>query len=225
MQRRVWKGLFIGFAILALATTLPLTGCPKRVPPGDAAEATSGAGSTSTYGSGSGSKAGSTSGTGSGSSYSTGDIKPEAGAGSGSGSGFGSGSVSGSGSGSGGLTSIDPCSPQYVRAFQAEKVHFAFDRSDLSPEAMSILKKKAGFLRQCPNREVLIQGHSDERGTGEYNIALGDRRANSARNFLVDLGINPRRISTVSYGEEQPLAPGNDEASWAENRRCEFVLE
>ena len=72
---------------------------------------------------------------------------------------------------------------------------------------------------------MTIEGHCDERGTDEYNLALGDRRANSAKSFLVDLGISPRRLTTISFGEERPLDPRHNEEAWAKNRRCEFVID
>ncbi len=109
--------------------------------------------------------------------------------------------------------------------FNTQNIHFSFDSSALSPEAMNILKDKAIFLRTNPAKGALIKGHCDERGSAEYNLALGDRRANSAKNFLEDLGIDSRRITTISYGEEQPMDPGHNEGAWAANRRCEFALE
>lgn len=110
------------------------------------------------------------------------------------------------------------------RAFENERIYFAFDDATLTAEAQRILRRKAEFLRGNPGVRVRIEGHCDERGTAEYNLALGDRRAESAKSFLVRLGIDPARLSTISYGEERPLDPGSNEAAWARNRRAEFRL-
>jgi peptidoglycan-associated lipoprotein len=109
--------------------------------------------------------------------------------------------------------------------FEQENIYFDFDKSSLKMDAQEILKKKAAFLKANPNYSVLIEGNCDERGTDEYNLALGDRRANSAKKFLVNLGIAESRIKTISYGEERPLDPGHNEAAWAKNRNCQFKLQ
>ncbi len=109
--------------------------------------------------------------------------------------------------------------------FINEDIHFEFDCSTLLPEAQAILKKKATWLRDNPDVSVIIEGHCDERGTNEYNIALGDRRAESAKVFLIDLGISGLRFKTISYGEERPLDPRHNEEAWAKNRRDHFVIE
>ncbi|MBW1679996.1 MAG: peptidoglycan-associated lipoprotein Pal [Deltaproteobacteria bacterium] len=111
-----------------------------------------------------------------------------------------------------------------IREFEAENIYFDFDKSDLKPEAQVVLKKKAEWLRNNPAYKLRIEGHCDERGTNEYNLALGERRAHSARNFLIALGISGDRIATISYGEERPVDPGHNEAAWAKNRRDEFKL-
>lgn len=102
-------------------------------------------------------------------------------------------------------------------------IFFDFDRSDLREDARSTLQRKAEALREFPEVDVRIEGHADERGTIEYNLALGERRADSARRYLIDLGIDPDRLTTVSYGEERPMTPGSNEAAWADNRRDEFI--
>jgi peptidoglycan-associated lipoprotein len=102
-------------------------------------------------------------------------------------------------------------------------IFFDFDRSDLREDARGTLQGKAEALRQFPEVDVRIEGHADERGTIEYNLALGERRADSARRYLIDLGIDPDRLTTVSYGEERPMTPGSNEAAWADNRRDEFI--
>lgn len=109
--------------------------------------------------------------------------------------------------------------------FVNEDVHFEFDKSTLLPGAREILKEKAEWLFMETGVSVTIEGHCDERGTNEYNLALGDRRAESAKRFLVDLGISARRITTVSYGEERPLDSGHNEEAWAKNRRAHFVAD
>jgi peptidoglycan-associated lipoprotein len=108
--------------------------------------------------------------------------------------------------------------------FENEDIYFEYDKSSLLPEAQERLKRKAEYLENNPGISVIIEGHCDERGTNEYNIALGDRRAKSARNFLINLGIAGSRLETISYGEEQPLDPGHNEAAWAKNRRAHFVI-
>lgn len=105
-----------------------------------------------------------------------------------------------------------------------EDVYFAFDSSALSDEAQENLRRKAEWLRSNPNRSVTVEGHCDERGTNEYNIALGDRRAESAKSFLMSLGIASSRMNTISYGEERPADPGHGESAWARNRRAHFLV-
>jgi peptidoglycan-associated lipoprotein len=105
-----------------------------------------------------------------------------------------------------------------------EDIYFEFDKSTLTPAAQDNLMKKAAWLRANPNAAVTIEGHCDERGTNEYNLALGDRRADSAKSFLVDLGIAAPRLTTVSYGEERPVCSQHDEECWSKNRRANFVV-
>ncbi len=108
--------------------------------------------------------------------------------------------------------------------FEAEPVYFDFDKSFIRSEYRPVLREKAGFLKDNPNVRARIEGNCDERGTNEYNLALGERRSESAKNFLLSLGISPDRIETISYGEERPLAVGHNEDSWAQNRRDDFVI-
>jgi peptidoglycan-associated lipoprotein len=109
--------------------------------------------------------------------------------------------------------------------FLNEDIHFEFDRSSLLPEAKKILRRKAKWLRAHHDVSVIVEGHCDERGTSEYNMALGDRRARRAKSFLVDLGIARERLTTISYGEERPLDPRHNKVSWAKNRRAHFVTD
>lgn len=111
------------------------------------------------------------------------------------------------------------------RRFSDQNIHFAFDSSELSSMAMTLLKEKAEFLKNNTGVSVTIEGHCDERGTTEYNLALGERRAQSAKNYLVNLGISASRLNTVSYGEERPLDPGHGESAWQKNRRAHFVIK
>jgi peptidoglycan-associated lipoprotein len=105
-----------------------------------------------------------------------------------------------------------------------EDVFFDTDRFDLTPEARATLAKNANWLIQFPSVEILVEGHCDERNTREYNLALGERRANAVREYLSSLGIGSVRIRTISYGEERPFALGHDEDSWRLNRRAHFVI-
>jgi peptidoglycan-associated lipoprotein len=109
--------------------------------------------------------------------------------------------------------------------FENEDVQFEFDSAKLSMEAQDILRRKAEWLKENPRAKIIIEGHCDERGTNEYNLALGDRRAFSSNSFLVDLGIAASRLTTVSYGEERPLDSRADEDAWAKNRRAHFVIK
>lgn len=103
-------------------------------------------------------------------------------------------------------------------------VYFDFDKYDLKPEARERLAKNADFLRAHPEFQMLIEGHCDERGTAEYNLALGDRRANAAKNYLMSLGIPAGPIQIVSFGEERPQCQETSEACWWRNRRAHFVI-
>jgi peptidoglycan-associated lipoprotein len=111
-----------------------------------------------------------------------------------------------------------------LQAFEGTDIHFDFDKYVIKPEAMRILDDKAAWLRENTNVSVLIEGHCDERGTNEYNLALGERRANSAREYLVRAGVSEDRLSTVPYGEERPLCTAHNENCWWRNRRAHFVI-
>ena len=103
-------------------------------------------------------------------------------------------------------------------------IYFDFDKYDVRSGDAPILKENAALLKKYLNVKIQIEGHCDERGTIEYNLALGERRANSAKNYLVSLGISPERISIISYGEEKPLNPGHGEEAWAKNRRAHTII-
>jgi peptidoglycan-associated lipoprotein len=112
-----------------------------------------------------------------------------------------------------------------MQMFMNEDIYYDFDSSALGDMAKEVLSRKAEWLRMATDASVIIEGHCDERGTSAYNIALGDRRAESAKAFLLDLGINADQLSTISYGEERPVDMGKNEESWAKNRRAHFVVE
>ena len=105
-----------------------------------------------------------------------------------------------------------------------KSIYFSFDSSDLSEASRATLKSNYGVLAKNSGFKVQIEGHCDERGSDEYNLALGDRRAKAAMTYLVTLGVRPERLSTISYGKEKPVDPGHTEEAWAKNRRDEFVL-
>jgi peptidoglycan-associated lipoprotein len=126
--------------------------------------------------------------------------------------------------GAGVSVSAIPGSQQDLEASAGDRVFFAFDRSDITPEAQETLSRQAEWLRRYPNVTVTIEGHCDERGTREYNLALGERRAQAAKNVLVALGIPASRISTISYGKERPAVVGSTEEAYAQNRRAVTVV-
>lgn len=103
-------------------------------------------------------------------------------------------------------------------------IHFDFDKYDVRTEDIAILKANADLLMKYPNVKMQIEGHCDERGTTEYNLALGERRANSAKRYLISLGMPNDRISTISYGKERSLDRGHNEETWAKNRRDHFII-
>lgn len=109
-------------------------------------------------------------------------------------------------------------------AFLNDNVLFDFDRYNIRPDQVPVIDSKVAYLATNSSISAIIQGHCDERGTEAYNEALGDRRAKSAYNYLVDHGISGSRLSTVSYGKDFPLDPGHNESAWAKNRRAQFVL-
>ena len=105
-----------------------------------------------------------------------------------------------------------------------DRVFYDFDRSDLRPEARTTVEALAVWMNTYPAATIAVEGHADERGTREYNLALAERRANSVRDYLVALGIGTNRLSTISYGKERPAVLGSNEESWAQNRRGVFVV-
>lgn len=109
-------------------------------------------------------------------------------------------------------------------ATKIEDIHFDFDKSDIRTDAKPVMQSLAGMLSSSPATQAVIEGNCDERGTSEYNLALGDRRANAAKSYLVSLGIPSGRLKTISYGKEKPLCTEGTEECWQKNRRDHFVL-
>ncbi|MDA8536092.1 peptidoglycan-associated lipoprotein Pal [Alphaproteobacteria bacterium] len=142
-----------------------------------------------------------------------------------------SGSSSSSATATGSTSSSASSSTTATQMSDAEKlaqvgntVYFGFDSSELAGEAQATLDRQAAFLNVNPTMVVIIEGHADERGTREYNLALGDRRAVAVRDYLLAKGLNAARVRTVSYGKERPAVSGSNEEAWAKNRRAATVL-
>jgi peptidoglycan-associated lipoprotein len=142
------------------------------------------------------------------------------------GAGLGEGAGAGGGRTGAGIASSElagqptPGTQEDLAVSVGDRVFFDYDSVVLNPEATTVLDGQAAWLKQYPDVIVTIEGHADERGTREYNLALGDRRANAVKNYLVALDISPARILTISYGEERPADPGHDDAAWSQNRRA-----
>ena len=135
----------------------------------------------------------------------------------------------GGGTSSGGATTTGPTSRPSPSEFTAisdlKDIHFDFDKYDIRPADAKTLDGNAGWLKSNPNHLVLIEGHCDERGTNEYNLALGERRAKSTMNYLVSQGVQASRITIISYGEERPICTQRTEECWAQNRRAHFLVK
>lgn len=111
----------------------------------------------------------------------------------------------------------------FLASVSSDRVFFDTDKYDIDMEDQETLRSQAQWLAANPNVRVTVEGHCDERGTRDYNLALGERRANAAKNYLASLGVDASRITTISYGKERPVALGSDEAAWAQNRRAVTV--
>lgn len=116
-------------------------------------------------------------------------------------------------------TGIRPGSAEDFRVNVGDRVFFAYDKFDLSADARRTLERQAAWLKQYAAARLTVEGHADERGTREYNLALGERRANAVKDYLVALGVPAARLTTVSYGKERPAVLGSNEAAWSQNRR------
>lgn len=136
--------------------------------------------------------------------------------------GSGSQSATGGFGGSGGP--VRPGSQEDLVQNVGDRVFFEYDSAVLSGDAQKTLERQAAWLKQYSNLNVTVEGHCDERGTREYNLALGERRAASAKKYLVGLGVAAKRVSTISYGKERPAVVGSDESAWGQNRRSVTVV-
>jgi peptidoglycan-associated lipoprotein len=132
-------------------------------------------------------------------------------------------SSTGTGAGAG-AGNIRPGSQEDLVANVGDRIFFDFDRSNIRADQRPVLDRQAEWMGRHPQVQVVVEGHTDERGTREYNLALGQRRANSTRDALVAGGVNGSRISTISFGKDQPAALGSDESAWAQNRRAVTVV-
>jgi peptidoglycan-associated lipoprotein len=140
------------------------------------------------------------------------------------GAGAGAAGAAGAGAAAGMAGTLNPSSIEYFRSEIGDRVYFATDSSALDPEAQQVLRRQAAWLRENPGRAATIEGHADERGTRDYNLALGARRAAAVRNFLVGEGVSPDRLRTVTYGKERPEALCSAESCWRLNRRAVTVM-
>ncbi len=138
----------------------------------------------------------------------------------------GAGGAAAGAGGAGSSTSMvpKPGSNEDLVVNVGDRVFFGFDKYSLNPDARKTLEKQAAWLKKYPSVTISTEGHADERGTREYNLALGDRRANSVKDYLTALGIAPGRVKTISYGKERPVALGSNEAAWSQNRRGVTVV-
>jgi peptidoglycan-associated lipoprotein len=136
---------------------------------------------------------------------------------------IGSGDSDGAGNGGGSGAIVPGSQADFIANTASDRIYFGFDQYNIDTEDMATLQSQAAWLRRYPATRVMIEGHADERGTRDYNLALGARRANAARNYLASLGIDPARIDTISYGKERPANPASNEEAWAANRRAVTV--
>jgi len=132
--------------------------------------------------------------------------------------------LSGSEMGMAPVNGVMPGTQQDLVVNVGDRVFFGYDQSDLSYEARTTLERQAAWMKQYPAVTVTIEGHADERGTREYNLALGERRASSVRSYLMSLGVDANRINTISYGKERPAVPESTAAAWSQNRRGVTVV-
>lgn len=116
---------------------------------------------------------------------------------------------------------LDIHNKDFIPSENLKTIHFDYDSADLSPEARDILAKNAAYLKKSKGFEVLVEGHTDERGTVGYNLALGQKRAQQVRKYYISLGLNPKRLGTLSYGKEKPICHESNEGCWSQNRRAE----
>ncbi len=234
MTRRPWQTTFTVLALFAASVVL--TGCPKKPAPQAGTGPGGGAGPTvSGGGAGSGAGGAGAGGAGSGGAMGSGPGAAGAGAGgagSGAGGGAGAGGAGAGGAGAGGAgaatgTTIPslPSPKEFVESAALRDVFFDFDRYDVRAGDKGTLDENAKWLKSNTSALLLIEGHADERGTNEYNLALGERRAKATRDYLVSVGIDAGRITVISYGEERPTCTEKAEPCWAKNRRAHFLVK
>ncbi len=210
MRKATWQ---TGLTLLSvLLVAIVLAGCPKR-PSSTAGAGTGAEGTTGGAGIGAGGPGAGGGGVGSAPSGQVGE-----GVG-----GRGGGSVASTGPGAVPGAQVSP--KEFIESRALKEIHFDFDKYDISPEAVKLLEENAKWLKSNAKTLVLIEGHADERGTSEYNLALGERRSKATRDYLVSLGIEGVRVSTISYGKERPLCNEHTDGCWAQNRRAHFLTK
>jgi len=232
MTRKPWQTTFTVLALFAASVVL--TGCPKKPAPQAGTGPGGGAGPTVAGGSGSGAG-----GTGAGTGAGGGTMGSGPGAGGAIGGGAGAGGTGAGSAGAGGAggagaggaaatgTTIPslPSPKEFVESAALRDVYFDFDRYDVRAGDKGTLDENAKWLKSNQSALLLIEGHADERGTNEYNLALGERRAKATRDYLVSVGIDAGRITVISYGEERPTCTEKAEGCWAKNRRAHFLVK
>jgi peptidoglycan-associated lipoprotein len=232
MIRKPWQTTFTVLALFAASVVL--TGCPKKPAPQAGTGPGGGAGPTVAGGSGSGAGGAGTGAGGSGTMGSgpgAGGAMGSAGAGAGGTGAGGAGSAGAGGAGAGGAAATGttipslPSPKEFVESAALRDVFFDFDRYDVRAGDKGTLDENAKWLKSNQSALLLIEGHADERGTNEYNLALGERRAKATRDYLVSVGIDAGRITVISYGEERPICTEKTEACWAKNRRAHFLVK
>ena len=236
MTRKPWQTTFTVLALFAASVVL--TGCPKKPAPQAGTGPGGGAGPTVAGGSGSGAGGAGTGAGGSGggtmgSGPGAGGAMGSGGAGAGPGAGGtgagGAGSAGAGGAGGAAATGTTipslPSPKEFVESAALRDVYFDFDRYDVRAGDKGTLDENANWLKSNQSAMLLIEGHADERGTNEYNLALGERRAKATRDYLVSVGIDAGRITVISYGEERPTCTEKTEGCWAKNRRAHFLVK
>ena len=234
MTRKPWQTTFTVLALFAASVVL--TGCPKKPAPQAGTGPGGGAGPTVAGGSGSGAggagtgaggSGGGTMGSGPGAGGAMGSGGAGAGAGGTGAGGAGSAGAGGAGGAAATGTTIPslPSPKEFVESAALRDVYFDFDRYDVRAGDKGMLDENAKWLKSNQSALLLIEGHADERGTNEYNLALGERRAKATRDYLVSVGIDAGRITVISYGEERPTCTEKTEGCWAKNRRAHFLVK
>jgi peptidoglycan-associated lipoprotein len=234
MTRRPWQTTFTVLALFAASVVL--TGCPKKPAPQAGTGPGGGAGPTVSGGAGSGAGGAGAGGTGAGggaigSGPGSAGGTGAGGTGAGGGAAGAGGAVGGTGAGGGAAgatgTTIPslPSPKEFVESAALRDVYFDFDRYDVRAGDKGTLDENAKWLKTNQGALLLIEGHADERGTNEYNLALGERRAKATRDYLVSVGIDAGRITVISYGEERPTCTEKAEPCWTKNRRAHFLVK